>query len=346
MTTSRSRSFPNAARIFQPVRIYLNALKHGDLLTLAPSPDRSATRRPARNLAFPKACLPTRSCVRLIRPMRDQWSALSSFILVSKTSRVVPKKSCPTMTSGSALWIWTAAGSLMQISQVRSKLRKTKNLPRVRLRTSLSDLTVLICCLGALASKYGGNFSPRGRMTVCGTCRSFSTGVGSSILSMGAHISQVLGRSYHFDLQSSHTAVLIASSSCVFMLWLMIVRALMLITVKGGISLGADSSESRKMFTFLGSLTRTSSRHQVAYHESVLSQAFVKISFNLCTSLTGFCVTGRQPWISSQQGPMIFRLMTNISKALVFVPKTLLNVAPLRSPGNCGSTCLSDVASL
>jgi hypothetical protein len=60
-----------------------------------------------------------------------------------------------------------------------------------------------------------------------------------------------------------------ASSSCVFIVWLMIVRALMLITVKGGISLGADASNSEKGFTFLGSLMRTSNRHQVAYFRSV-----------------------------------------------------------------------------
>ena len=75
-------------------------------LTLAPSLARSQTRRPYKSRRFVPG-LPKFILVRRNLPMRDQWSALRSFMRPSKTSSETPRNSWPMITSGSDFWIVT-----------------------------------------------------------------------------------------------------------------------------------------------------------------------------------------------------------------------------------------------
>ena len=75
--------------------------------TFAPSLARSQSSRPLRNLRL-EPCLPI--FVHFERrnlPNRDQWSAFKSRIRLRITSRDTPRKSCPTITSGSDLYMIT-----------------------------------------------------------------------------------------------------------------------------------------------------------------------------------------------------------------------------------------------
>lgn len=77
------------------------------LNTLAPSLARSHNIRPFKNLRL-VPCFPSEGhrC-RLNRLILDQWSALRSRMRERRTSNETPRNSCPTITSGSALWIAT-----------------------------------------------------------------------------------------------------------------------------------------------------------------------------------------------------------------------------------------------
>lgn len=72
-------------------------------LTLAPSLARSHRSLPFRNFIF-VPCLPMFGHLVLLNlPILDQLSAFKSRIRVNNTSKDTPKKSCPTITSGSDL---------------------------------------------------------------------------------------------------------------------------------------------------------------------------------------------------------------------------------------------------
>ena len=94
----------------------------------------------------------------------------------------------------------------------------------------------------------------------------------------------------------------------------MILLALKLMTVRGGMSFGAFSSLSENGLMVFGSLTRISSLHQE-----------MALSLN-----SGSC-------IFNQQGPIIFLFRTKSSNADVFVPKTREKVFPETSSGRLGS---------
>ncbi len=81
-------------------------------MLLAPSDARSQSKRPFKKRRF-EPCRPIPGHFeRRKRPIRDQWSAFNSLIRWRRISKETPRKSCPTITSGSALCSVTEVSEL------------------------------------------------------------------------------------------------------------------------------------------------------------------------------------------------------------------------------------------
>ena len=94
-------------------------------LAFATSLARSQSNRPFKNFRF-VPCRPMFGhLLRRKRPIRDHLSAFRSRMRRRSTSSESPTKSCPTMTSGSALWT-VAAGQVLDAQAGGSEGRLTE----------------------------------------------------------------------------------------------------------------------------------------------------------------------------------------------------------------------------
>jgi len=148
------------------------------IILLAPSEARSQSKRPFKKRRF-VPCRPIPGhFVRRNRPIRDQWSAFKSLIRWRRISRETPRKSCPTIMSGSALCNVTANITLVRADKFQRHRRPKRLLRSIRslvigeIKPFALDFT--------FASKPGGK-RPNGRTRVCTEHGRASGGVGSSI---------------------------------------------------------------------------------------------------------------------------------------------------------------------
>lgn len=91
-------------------------------------------------------------------------------------------------------------------------------------------------------------------------------------------------------------------------------------TVKGGTSRGALSSDSENGLTFFGLSTSTSSLHQDTYNGNTNNKPGAPEVTNVNEEKLTPRLLIFGLWMFSQHGPIIFRFKTNSSNALVLVP--------------------------